>query len=108
MLSDQLFRQKLQLVGVTAMLLASKYEEIYSPTVKDFIWITGKCLASQTLLILFEAKAYTREEILKMEKMILATLNYNLSTPTPLHFLRRYSKAARSGDPMSTSRLLTL
>ena len=35
-------RQKLQLVGVTAMLLASKYEEIYAPEVRDFVYITDK------------------------------------------------------------------
>ena len=35
-------RTKLQLVGVTAMLLASKYEEIYAPEVKDFVYITDK------------------------------------------------------------------
>lgn len=44
-------RGSLQLVGVTAMLIASKYEEIYSPIVKDFVYITDN--------------AYTREEILK-------------------------------------------
>jgi len=33
-------RQKLQLVGVTAMLIACKYEEIYPPIVKDFVYIT--------------------------------------------------------------------
>eukprot|EP01111_Echinosteliopsis_oligospora_P011435 TRINITY_DN3779_c0_g1_i1.p1 TRINITY_DN3779_c0_g1~~TRINITY_DN3779_c0_g1_i1.p1 ORF type:complete len:463 (+),score=167.02 TRINITY_DN3779_c0_g1_i1:180-1568(+) len=75
-------RNKLQLVGVTAMLLAAKYEEIYAPEVRDFIYISDK--------------AITREEILKMERLILSTLDFNLSTPTPLHFLRRFSKAARS------------
>ena len=40
-------RSKLQLVGVTAMLLASKYEEIYAPEVRDFVYITDR--------------AYTRE-----------------------------------------------
>jgi hypothetical protein len=43
-------RTKLQLVGVTAMLIACKYEEIYAPEVRDFVYITDK--------------AYTREEIL--------------------------------------------
>jgi cyclin A len=33
-------RGKLQLVGVTAMLLASKYEEIYPPAVDEFVYIT--------------------------------------------------------------------
>jgi len=35
--SKKVLRQKLQLVGVTAMLIASKYEEIYAPEVKDFV-----------------------------------------------------------------------
>lgn len=35
-------REKLQLVGVTAMLIASKYEEIYAPEVQDFVYITDK------------------------------------------------------------------
>lgn len=33
-------RDKLQLVGVTAMLIASKFEEIYAPEVRDFVYIT--------------------------------------------------------------------
>ena len=35
----QTTRNKLQLVGVTAMLIASKYEEIYAPEVRDFVHI---------------------------------------------------------------------
>jgi hypothetical protein len=33
-------KTKLQLVGVTAMFIASKYEEIYAPEVKDFAYVT--------------------------------------------------------------------
>lgn len=29
-----------QLVGASAMLIASKYEEIYPPLLKDFVYIT--------------------------------------------------------------------
>lgn len=36
----EVMRDKLQLVGVTAMLIASKYEEIYAPEVQDFVYIT--------------------------------------------------------------------
>lgn len=54
---EQVNRQKLQLVGVTAMLIACKYEEIYPPIVKDFVYITDN--------------AYTKEEILDMERKIL-------------------------------------
>ena len=51
-------RTKLQLVGVTAMLIACKYEEIYAPEVRDFVYITDK--------------AYTKEEILDQEHLMLA------------------------------------
>merc|ERR1719191_672474 len=72
-------RAKLQLVGVAAMLVAAKYEEIYAPEVKDFVYITDR--------------AYTERDILKMEIRILATLKFDLGRPLPLHFLRRASKA---------------
>ena len=38
----ELGRQKLQLVGVAAMLIAAKFEEIYAPEVKDFVYITDR------------------------------------------------------------------
>jgi len=75
-------RGKLQLVSITAMLLAAKFEEIYPPECNDFVYITDK--------------SYTKEEILDMEIQILVALDYNLTVATALHFLRRFSKAARS------------
>ena len=54
---EQVNRPKLQLVGVTAMLIACKYEEIYPPIVRDFVYITDN--------------AYTKEEILEMERKML-------------------------------------
>ena len=36
----QIKRKNYQLIGVTCMLIASKYEEIYPPFIKDFIYIT--------------------------------------------------------------------
>ncbi|KAG7283722.1 hypothetical protein CRUP_034346, partial [Coryphaenoides rupestris] len=75
-------RRKLQLAGVTAMLVASKYEEMYSPEVADFAYITDN--------------AFTKAQILQMEQLILKSLKFNLGRPLPLHFLRRASKAANS------------
>jgi cyclin B len=49
---------------VTAMLIACKYEEIYPPIVKDFVYITDN--------------AYTKEEILVMEKSMLETLDFDI------------------------------
>ncbi|CAL8244077.1 unnamed protein product [Lota lota] len=75
-------RRKLQLAGVTAMLVASKYEEMYSPEVADFAYITDN--------------AFTKAQILQMEQLLLRSLNFDLGRPLPLHFLRRASKAANS------------
>ncbi|KAI9544999.1 G2/mitotic-specific cyclin-B2 [Dissostichus eleginoides] len=75
-------RRKLQLVGVTAMLVACKYEEMYAPEVGDFAYITDG--------------AFTKAQILEMEQLILRTLNFELGRPLPLHFLRRASKVGNS------------
>jgi len=72
-------RNKLQLVGVTAMFISSKVEEMYAPEINDFVYITDN--------------AYTAGEIRQMELKILNTLGFNFSRPLPLHFLRRNSKA---------------
>uniref|UniRef100_A0A7N0UPE2 Cyclin N-terminal domain-containing protein n=2 Tax=Kalanchoe fedtschenkoi TaxID=63787 RepID=A0A7N0UPE2_KALFE len=75
-------RKELQLVGITAMLMACKYEEVSVPVVTDFIYISDK--------------AYTRKDILNMEKLMLNTLQFNMSVPTPYVFMRRFLKAAQS------------
>ena len=72
----QIMRTKLQLVAVSAMLIASKYEEIYAPEVRDFVFITDN--------------AYTREEILSMEMSILTTLQFNITSPSAFRFLERF------------------
>lgn len=68
----------LQLVGVTALNIAAKYEEIYPPELKDFVVITDR--------------AYTREDLLEMEFRILSTLEFELTFATSWRFLERFSK----------------
>lgn len=55
-------KEEVQLVGVTALLIATKYEEIYPPTVKDFIYVTKN--------------AYTRKQILDKEMHMLFSLEF--------------------------------
>lgn len=77
-------RRELQLVGMAAMLIACKYEEIWAPEVNDFIEIAD-C-------------AFNRHQILVAEKAILNSMQWNLTVPTPYHFLLRFAKAAGSAD----------
>ncbi|KAF9525749.1 cyclin-like protein [Crepidotus variabilis] len=70
---------KLQLVGVTCLFIAAKFEEIIAPSVSHFLM----CADS----------SYTESEILQAERYVLKTLDWNLSYPNPVHFLRRVSKA---------------
>jgi hypothetical protein len=70
--------QKLQLVGVTAMFIAAKYEEIVAPSVQNYLQVVD---------------GYSDEEILKAERYVLQVLDFGLQYPSPLSFLRRCSKA---------------
>ncbi|KAL3427790.1 G2/mitotic-specific cyclin-B [Phlyctema vagabunda] len=70
---------RLQLVGVTAMFIASKYEEVLSPHVANFRHVADD--------------GFTEDEILSAERYVLQALNYDLSYPNPMNFLRRISKA---------------
>lgn len=60
------------------MLIASKYEEIYAPEVRDFVYITDR--------------AYTKEEILDQEYDMLTQLEFNITAPTSWRFLERFCK----------------
>ena len=69
-------RSDYQLLGVTAMLIAAKYEEIYVPQIKDFVDITDN--------------TYKKKDILKQEFLILKELDYEITFPTIYRFLERY------------------
>lgn len=61
------------------MLIASKYEEMYAPEVRDFVHITDD--------------TYDDKKIRSMERTMLKVLDYSFGDPLCLHFLRRYSRA---------------
>ena len=80
--SMSVVRSELQLVGVTCMLIAAKYEEIYAPQVEEFCYITDN--------------TYTRSQVVDMERNILETLKFELTVPTSKTFLRRFLTAANA------------
>ncbi|XP_057612879.1 G2/mitotic-specific cyclin-B1-like [Chionomys nivalis] len=71
-------KKMLQLIGVTAMFIASKYEVMYPSEIGDFAFVTNN--------------TYTKNQIRQMEMKILRVLNFSLGHPLPLHFLHRASK----------------
>lgn len=79
-----LLRNRLQLVGITAFLIACKFEEIFAPEVKDCVFIADN--------------GYSRAEILAMEQSILTLLDYEICVPTSYHFLTRYANLANVSD----------
>ncbi|XP_004646348.1 G2/mitotic-specific cyclin-B3 [Octodon degus] len=70
-------KDKLQLLGSTAYLIAAKFEEIIPPGVNEFLYICEDM--------------YQRQEMLGMEINILKTLNFDINIPIAYHFLRRYA-----------------
>ena len=68
-------------MGISALLITTKYEEIYPPLLKDFVYVTDN--------------TYTSDEILEMEKKILFTLDFDITLTTSFRFLERFSKLAK-------------
>jgi len=81
-------RGKLQLVGTAAMLISSKFEEIYAPEVSEFVYITDD--------------TYTRQQVLKMESLMIKTLGFDFCAVTPLDYLNRFIRALQTTDPQVT------
>jgi cyclin A len=73
-------RSELQLLGCACMLLAAKYEEIWPPTVDDFVYISDN--------------TYTRDQVLEMEQKVLKELKFCITFPTMKHFLNRFVEAS--------------
>ncbi|NXE95056.1 CCNB1 protein, partial [Menura novaehollandiae] len=82
---NALSKTKLQLVGVTAMFIASKYEEIFPPHIRDFSYVTNHTCS--------------KFHIRQMESKILKALDFRLGCSLPPHFLSRASRIAEVLNP---------
>ncbi|ESQ43588.1 hypothetical protein EUTSA_v10013650mg [Eutrema salsugineum] len=78
-------RQRLQLLGITCMLIASKYEEICAPRIEEFCFISDN--------------AYTGDQVLEMESLVVKHSSFQIYAPTPKTFLRRFLRAAQASHP---------
>jgi len=76
---------KLQLVGIASLLVASKLEEYYPADIKKLLHLTEN--------------SYTVKELLHMEMVLLDVLEFKVYNPTAQDYLPRYTRAAlRHGD----------
>lgn len=80
----QIKKNQLHILGVTSLLIATKYEEIYPPDLKD-------------LLTVSENK-FTRKEVLVMEREMLSVMQFDLTTPSAYRFLERFRKLSTSSS----------
>lgn len=69
-------KSNLQLVGVCAFVIASKYEELEYPMLDDWVFLS--------------ADSCSKKDIMGMELNILKALDFDVSTPSPIQFLRRF------------------
>jgi hypothetical protein len=87
-------KKQLQLVGVTAMFIAAKYEEIYPPNARDFLLATEQ--------------AYTKQHLIKMEVDMLKVMNFQITFPTPWRFMEKYPDLTSTGSSLLAEYLLEL
>lgn len=80
----QIKKAELHLLGVTALLISTKYEEIYPPELKDLLQVSEN--------------KFTKQEVLKMESKILSTLDFDFMYPSSLRFLERFRKLSTTAS----------
>lgn len=74
-------RTQLQLVGVSALFIAAKYEEIYPPDLKEFV----RCCDN----------TYTADQILEVESNLILVLNFNLVFTSCYQFFELFSQKSK-------------
>jgi len=83
--AHEIRKSQLHIVGVSAVLIATKYEEIYPPELKDLIQIAEN--------------KFTKAEVLTMETTVLSALHFDFMAPSSYRFLERFRKlSASAGD----------
>lgn len=79
--TEPLQKNRFQLFGVTCLFIAAKFEEIYPPSLSDFVYVC--------------ADTYTSDMVLEMEGAILNQLGFNLVYSSSLQILGVYSQQSK-------------
>lgn len=78
---NEIKKEIFQLLATTCMFIASKYEEIYPPPIEDFVYIC--------------ADAYTKNDFINMEAMLLCDMEFNLVFSNPITLLGIYGQQSK-------------
>ncbi|XP_039619090.1 G1/S-specific cyclin-E1 [Polypterus senegalus] len=85
-------KTRLQLIGITALFVAAKLEEIYPPKLNQFAYVTdGAC---------------TEDEILEMELIMMKELKWSLNPLTVMSWLNIYMQVAYLKDETPSDEVL--
>jgi len=80
----ELSRHKLQLAGITCLMIVAKFEEVYPPMMKDYICVCDN--------------AYSKRELLEMEGSILKALNFDIAQTSSFGFLKMFNSKIKMED----------
>jgi cyclin B len=79
---NRISKEIFQLVATSCLFAAAKYEEIYPPGLEDFVYIC--------------ADAYTKEDVVNMEGLILAELQFSLVFTSSQNLIGHYAVQSNS------------
>ncbi len=78
MQNNIIHKENLQLLGIVALLIASKFEDIYPPEVDELKYLCEN--------------QFTKESILELESEIIFEFNFNLIFVSPVDYLEIFIK----------------
>lgn len=91
MMVQRVARTEAQLVGVAALVLAAKYEEVYPPEIKEFVYMS--------------ANAFSAADITRMERQLFVRLQFGVTVAT-LNSIVTCLLAEQDPAPMQLQTLL--
>jgi len=83
-MEPEMKKSELQCLGITALHIAGKYEEIYPPELKNLLKVTDHAVA--------------KPDIIKMEYRILFKLQFSVTFPSSYRFLERFCRLAQAEE----------
>lgn len=83
-IDTNLKKSEMQCLGITALHIAGKYEEIYPPELRKILKITNEVVP--------------RKDIIDMEFRVLIALQFSVTFPSSLRFLERFGRLAQMNE----------